>query len=130
MNIKFNTEAKQWEAVTTGVLTELLPTERENANGTGYRLGLINLKYPNGNEETVTGSLWSVSLENHPDKFVPGAKVGLAINVDPNSEYQGNIKIQLPGGRADVSALLAGRKLPEGMMKQAKKVAKKLNEAE
>lgn len=119
MNVVFNKEANQWEAKTTGLLTEILATERMNSNNKGYRLGLVELTYPDNTKETVTGSIWSASLEAHPDKFIAGSKVGLAINIDPNSEYQGNIKIELPGGRADVAKLTAGLQLPEAMVKSS-----------
>jgi hypothetical protein len=115
MNVVFNKEANQWEAKETGLLLEILAPERMNVNNKGYRLALVELTYPDNTKETVTGSIWSASLEAHPDKFIAGSKVGLAINIDRNSEYQGNIKIELPGGRADVSRLLKGQELPEAM---------------
>lgn len=127
MNVLFNAEAKQWELKTQGKLTEILEKDYTNTNDTPYKLGLVELKYPDGSEETVTGSLWGASLEAHPDKFKVGDMVGLAINVDPNSEYQGNCKIELPGGRVDTARLMKGIRLPEGFG-SAKGVAKKVTE--
>lgn len=124
MNIVFNAEAKQWEANTTGKLVEILEDERTNSNETPYRIVVTEITYADGSKDEITASLWSASLDKHADKFVPGAKVGVAINVDPNSEYQGNAKISLPGGRADVAKLLTGMKLPEGMV-ATKQVAEK-----
>ena len=131
MNIVFNDEAQQWELKTQGVLREILadPEDgvRENSNGNAYKLGLVDVTYPDNSTEVITASIWGASLDAHPDKFQPNAKVGLAINVDPNSEYRGNAKIELPGGKVDTTRMIAGLTLPEGFGK-ATGTAKKVSE--
>ena len=126
MNVIFNDKAQQWEANTTGTLLSIQQETRnlKNDKATPYRLCTAEITYPDGSKDKITASLWAKSLELHKDKFTVGSLVGVAINVDPNSEYQGNAKLSLPSNRANVSKLLQGMKLPAGMV-ATKQVADK-----
>lgn len=94
-----------WEIKMKGTLVKLLDKVYENVNGTEYRVGIVDVVYPNGIEAQVNASIWVASLEAFDDAednpFEEGKPISLKVQIDPDGEYDGYAKMQLPGGVVD-----------------------------
>ena len=103
---------KQVINAVTGILEGMIPATvksvgttvkaAKNEKETPYRLGLVEVDYPDGSKGEVGALLWEASNEANPDAFKPGAVIELRVQLE--GEYAGNAIMSLPTlARVDIT---------------------------
>lgn len=115
---------KQVVNTETGVLEGHIPAiiksvsevikQAKNAKETPYRLGLVEVEYPDGSKAEAGAMLWEASREANPDSFKAGATIELRVQLE--GEYAGNAVMGLPTlAKVDISKFTvvakAGKKI-------------------
>jgi len=98
--IVLNEVTGQREMHLEGKLTKISNKVLENSNGTEYRIGDVDIVYPDGNKDTVSASIWEKNIES--GLFQADMRVNLAVQLE--GEYSGFAKVELAGGkRVDIT---------------------------
>ena len=80
-----------------------------NEKMTPYKLGISQIKYPDGGTEDVLTRFYTNSIDAHPDTFKAGSSINLVIQTE--GEYAGRAVAELPGTTVDLERLLGKRRL-------------------